>query len=61
MNRGEVTHLAAQSYIDGLNLEQLNKYVYDAVRFNLESMSDIDLEYAINRVFPEVAEHITEE
>ena len=59
MNRAEVIHLASQSYIDGLSLEQLNKYVYDTVRANLETLDNIDLEDTINRVFPEVAEKVT--
>ena len=55
MKRGDAIHLAAQEHIDSLDLEQLNKYVYDSVVIQLEAMDNIDLEFTIGKVFPSVA------
>jgi len=55
MVRSEIVHKAAQAYVDTMTADELNKHVYESIRYNLRKLSDTELVDVINQYFPSVA------
>ena len=61
MNRSEIIHRSSQIFLEAMDQEEMQSYIYQSAKFSFENMSNDELIVTVNEFFPSVVEFIREE